>query len=258
MIDPVYIGRSGLRAQQQMVETISNNIANLNATAFKKEVAQLSPVRAVADRFADSLKPAAAQAGQVLGVQVTGVQRDMSQGQLQTTGRPLDLAIQGNGFFVLQRPDGSEAYARAGEFTVSEDGFMVDRNGNRLQPDIQIDGDASNLVVDRSGLVSVTQTDGSSLALGQLQIARFANPDNLTLDGTGVYLAGSQSGKAVDVKPGEEQAGLVMQGYLESSNVSLVDEFTSLVMAQRAYEASAKVVQTAGELFDAANGLLRA
>ncbi|WP_035060047.1 flagellar hook-basal body protein [Andreprevotia chitinilytica] len=255
MIDPIYIGRSGLRAQQQAVTTISNNIANLSATGFKREIAQQSAVV--------SVSPLRGQVGgaadaQPLGVTVSAIERNMSQGQLQETGRPLDVAISGGGFFVLQRPDGEQVYARAGAFGVDGEGYMADRNGNRLQPEIQIQGDASDLAIDRTGLVTIRKPDGSFEELGELQIARFSNPDGLMMDGSGVYLESDRAGQAIDSKAGEASSGYFMQGYLENSNVNLVDEFTSLVMAQRAYEASAKVVQTAGSLFEVANGLLRA
>ena len=257
MIDPVYIGSSGLRAQQQVVAVISNNIANLNSISFKREVAHLQPLQSAPVHLGPLPSQPTLAAGHGLGVAVSQLQRNMSQGPLQASGQPLDLAVQGSGMFVLQRPDGTEAYARNGVFSVNEDGLVVDGNGNRLQPDIQINADASLLRIGRDGQVSIVQADGSALGLGQLQLARFANPEALALDGSGVYLATAQSGLAELHVPGEDHAGVVMQGFLESSNVSLVDEFTALVIAQRGYEASAKVVQAGGALFDTANGLLR-
>ncbi|GLS04399.1 flagellar basal body rod protein FlgG [Chitiniphilus shinanonensis] len=254
MIDSIYIGKNGLRAQQQVVETISNNIANLNSISFKKQQTRLSQV--IVSQLDESER--ASIGAQEQGPAVTGIWRNMSQGQPQKTDRPLDLAIQGAGFFIVRKQNGDISYTRSGSFGIDPDGYVSDKYGNRLEPEIQLEGGEVDLKIGADGMIQITTKNGSTKELGVLELAYFANPDALQLDGAGVFVETEESGRAVTVAPGQDNAGLVMQGYLEGSNVNLVDEFTSLVMAQRAYEASAKIVQTAGEMFDAANSLLKA
>lgn len=255
MIDPIYIGRNGLRAQQQVLETVSNNIANLNSIAYKRQSAKLSHVIANQDGLeiaqAEGLKSAD------FGVVVNGVARSMTQGQVQQTDRLLDFAVQGNGFFVMQREDGSTVYSRGGSLMVDMDGYLTDRNGHRLMPEIQMDENAKRLSIGITGIVNVELIDGGVQELGQLELAMFSNPDDLLLSADGTYMPTELSGEPIISTAGEGNVGTILQGYVEGSNVNLVDEFTSLVMAQRAYEASARIVQTAGDVFDTTNELLR-
>ncbi|XZG71871.1 flagellar hook-basal body protein [Chitinibacteraceae bacterium HSL-7] len=252
-MDSIYIGRSGLRAQQQVIEAISNNISNLNSPSYKRQEVTLSNV--IALQNSSGLGEGGRQFG--MGVILSAHQRSMAQGQVQKTEHPLDLAIQGSGFLVLQRSDGGVAYSRGGTFSIDADGYVVDSHGSRLLPELHLDEKIKSISVGPDGLISAELIDGSIEEMGQLELAYFLNPEALQQHADGTYTATELSGDAISTLPGENGAGSILQGYLEGSNVNLVEEFTSLVMAQRAYEASARVVQTAGDLFDAANELLR-
>lgn len=253
-MDMIAIGASGMRAQQQVLETLSSNIANVNTPSYKRAEPRLH-----ATGFAhvfdgpDDVSPVVVPAG----VSFDASTRLMTSGPLRKTGRELDVVIRGNGFFVLAAPDGEQLFTRNGDFRVDSEGYLVGANGLRVDTDVQIPPDATSIEIAANGAVSAKMRDGIT-ALGMLTIAQFAAPEKLTFMPGGVYGANEQSGAAAVVEPGTENTGQLAQGFLESSNVQIVDEFVSLVVAQRAYEASAKMVQAADEMATIANGLLRA
>lgn len=252
-MDMIAIGASGMRAQQQVIEILSANVANVNTPSYKRAEPRLrasgfSSLVAGASDAAPALLP--------LGVTFESSSRQMTTGQLRKTGRELDLTIRGDGFFVLTTPDGEQLFTRNGDFQVDQDGYLVGANGLRLDSNIQVPPDVSELVISANGEVRATLPD-ERITLGTIAVAQFANQDQLTLMSGGVYSANEHSGPPVMVEPGMENSGVLAQGFLESSNVQIVEEFVSLVVAQRAYEASAKMVQAADEMATIANGLIR-
>lgn len=258
MSDSIAIGASGMRAQQQVVETLSANIANVNTPSYKRVQPQL---RASGFSAAMLNEDAPDASGALLLSQLGGVSsdiplRDMTLGALKKTERPLDIAIRGNGFFALTRPDGSTVYSRNGNFRLDGEGYLVDANGYRLQSDIQMPPEAASPQVDPDGRVHAIINNKDEV-IGSIELARFAAPDYLAYESGGIYQSTDQSGEAEMVAIADGGVGPLAQGYLETSNVKIVDEFVSLVVAQRAYEASAKMVQAADEMTSIANGLLR-
>jgi len=260
MLDAMYIGAAGMQAQQTNVEVISNNLANVNTASFKKGKVSFEDLL-----YRDSLRPvssgiAGAQAtGRVgLGVAVASTGKVFTDGELKQSESPLDVAIRGRGFFEVVMPDGSAAYTRAGNFQVNADGFLSTADGYLLRPSIQIPADATNVVIDTTGKVSVslpgekTRTD-----VGQIEMAVFANPGGLTALGGNLYTTSERSGDPAIGHGGDQGFGTLSQGFTEASNVKLVDEMISLVVAQRAYEVNAKVIQAADEMLGMSNNLRR-
>lgn len=253
MVDAIAVGISGMKAQQQVVETLSSNIANVNTPSFKRVEPRLRAIGfstiygAENARHSEHATPEA--------VQLVEHQRHMDTGGLKKTGRSLDLAIKGSGFFALQRANGSLVYSRNGDFYTDDEGYLVQPNGLRLVGDIQIPRNAESVEIDASGKV-VAQVGGKQEFVGQIELARFNAPEKLAYGDGGLYSPTEMSGEAEMYEPASE-VGTLAQGYIETSNVKIVDEFVTLVIAQRAYEANVKMVQAADEMASQANGLLR-
>lgn len=252
MIDSIAIGVSGMKAQQEVVETLSANIANVNTPAYKRVEPRLRTVG-----FSALINDETAmQAPGMGGVRFDAPRRTMDSGVLKKTDRALDLAVRGGGFFALTRPDGGIVYSRNGDFRADDEGFLVDANGYRLSPEIQIPRDAAGVRIDAEGQVFATRNQKEE-SLGQIELTRFAAPDRLAYDTGGIYRPTEASGEGESMAIADGGVGTLAQGFLETSNVKIVDEFVSLVVAQRAYEASAKMVQAVDEMASLANGLLR-
>ncbi len=200
--------------------------------------------------------PTGVQVG--LGVRVVGTPRIMTQGNLQVTDRPLDITIEGDGFFQVLQPNGEVAYTRAGGWNLDGEGQVVNTDGLLIEPAILIPEDATEIMISPEGLVSV-KIDGQADVeeIGQIELARFINPGGLRAVGKNLFLETAASGAPIVGNPGDEGLGQVHQGILEMSNVQVVDEMVNLIIAQRAYEANSKGVQTADELLRIANGLKR-
>jgi flagellar basal-body rod protein FlgG len=263
MIRALYSAASGMSAQQMNVDNIANNLANANTSGFKARRAQ----------FQDLLYQTVVQPGAAAGQQTvvpTGLQLGLgtrpsanevifTQGEFAQTNNPLDLVIQGRGFFQVRRPNGELAYTRAGNFHVDRDGNMVTSEGNAIEPQITIPADAQQITIAQDGTVSYTQPNQTAAQqAGQIQLANFHNPAGLNSLGGNLFSPTDASGDAsVGVPGGVEGMGTVLQGYTEQSNVSVVEEFINLIVAQRGYEANSKVVQAADQMYQQANNITR-
>ena len=253
---------TGMAAQQMNVEVISNNIANMNTVGYKKQRAEFQDllyqnIRTPGEDSSDAgtIVPVGVQIG--IGVKAAAVYRLSIQGNLSQTGNPLDIAIQGSGFFQVRLATGQLAYTRDGSFQMDKNGIVVDSSGNPLDPQITIPPNAQSVTIATDGTVSyMTPGQTNSQQAGQIQLAMFQNPAGLTSIGQNLYQPTDASGDAtVAVPGGTEGLGTLMQGYTEQSNVSVVDEFINLIVAQRAYEANSKVVKAADEMYQQVNNL---
>ena len=263
MLDAMNIAATGMRTQQLNVDTIANNLANVNTAGFKKSrVNFVDLVTHGADAAAQAQAGGAAIPGldstqrSGAGVAVTLVDKIFDGGTLQKTGNAYDLAITGDGFFEVSRSDGSKAYVRGGSFNVGTDGMLATTTGQVMQPEIQIPSSATAVSIGADGRVSVT-TAGSSTPVeaGRLSMVRFANAGALTALGNNLYASSDASGEAIAGHGGEDGMGSVQQGFLEGSNVKMVDEMVNLMIAQRSYEASVKVIQASDEMMGMVNNL---
>jgi flagellar basal-body rod protein FlgG len=246
------IAGTGMQAQQTNVEVISNNIANMTTTGYKRQRAEFQDLiyqnlRRVGSNSSDSgsLLPSGAQVG--LGVKTGAIYRINEQGNLEQTGNSLDIAIQGNGYFQVTLPSGELAYTRDGTFALSPQGEIVNTNGYIVAPGLTIPTNAINVTINTSGQVQVTiagQTAPSTI--GQMQLATFPNEAGLDAQGDNLFLQTAASGNPVTGVPASPGFGSTLQGFVESSNVNVVTEITDLITAQRAYEMNSKVI-TAGD-----------
>ena len=253
MTSALQIARSGLDALDQRMRTISNNLANVNTTAFKRDRAAFVTMmyqdsrQAGAPSGADSLY--ATGLGTGTGVRVTGTERIHTQGPLTQTDSALDLAIEGSGFFAVTMSDGSAAYTRDGSFKPSPTGEMVTSAGLKLAQGITIPDGAQSITVAPDGTVSATlQGQTTPVEVGQVQVTRFLNPSGLEPKGDNLYAETAASGAPQTGVPGVDGAGTLRQGALEGSNVSTVQELVDMIETQRAYEVNAKVINAADEM----------
>jgi flagellar basal-body rod protein FlgG len=253
MFRALHSAASGMQAQQTNIDVVANNMANVNTTGFKKGRAEFQDllyqtVRAPGGQAGTGASaPSGLQIG--LGVRTAATQTMHIQGSLQQTGNSLDLAIEGNGFFQVQRPNGDIAYTRSGNLKADADGRLVTSDGYAIEPNISIPADATAITISSTGLISVTQPgQGQSQEVGQLQLANFANPAGLLSTGRNLYATTAASGVAVLANPGEEGTGTVSQGFLEGSNVEVVNEMIDLIASQRAYETNQRVMTAADEM----------
>jgi len=261
MYRALYTAASGMETQQLNLENVANNLANASTAGFRRRRLQFQDllyqnlVLAGAANTQQTTFPTGLQIG--LGVRPAASEVIMLQGDFNTTGNPLDLTIQGQGFFQVQLPTGEVAYTRAGAFQLDSTGIMVTSDGNQLQPAITIPAAATNVTVGSDGTVSV-QLPGQSQTqqVGTIQLATFANPGGLNSVGNNLYLETTASGNPIVGTPGgSEGLGQILQGALENSNVDVVGEFIQMILAQRSYEANSRVVRAADEMFQTINGL---
>ncbi|MCW2236358.1 flagellar basal-body rod protein FlgG [Azospirillum canadense] len=252
------IGATGMIAQQLNVETISNNIANATTTGFKKQRAEFQDLlyqnfRRIGSTSSDAgtIVPTGVQVG--AGVRVAAVARVLEQGNLTVTDNKLDLAVNGSGYFQVTLPSGDTAYTRAGNFKLSPEGIIVTADGYPVQPNITIPAEAVDVAINPSGEVLV-KLDGQvqTQNAGQLQLATFANAAGLEAVGDNLFLQTPASGQSVTGNPGNPGFGRVTQGALETSNVNIVQEITTLISAQRAYEMNSKIIKTTDEMMQQA------
>lgn len=261
MIDSLYIGATGMQAQQLHVDAIANNLANVNTPGFKKNRIAFEDAFYQAQAAQVSLDNQAPLASPIMlgmGTLVSSNSKLFTQGELKATESPLDMAIRGNGFFEVLLPDGSSAYTRHGAFKITEDGLLGTQSGYELKQQIQIPTDTVEIVVDNQGRVSGRSADDDKLVeLGQIELVSFTNPEELQPIGENLLVASSTTGQPVSGKPGEDGLGSVAQRFLEASNVKLAEEMVNLVLAQRAYELNAKVIQASDDMLAISNGLRR-
>lgn len=252
------VARTGLDAQDVKMRVIANNLANVNTLGFKADRANfetLSYQQIVANGTqADSQNKLAIGLNLGTGVQLKGTERIDTQGTMQSTANSLDLAIEGQGYFQVQQPDGSTAYTRAGNFKLNADGTMVTADGLPLVPQIQIPSDAQTISIGTDGTVSVTvQGQTAPTQVGQLQTARFVNPAGLEATGNNLLLATAASGDAQVGNAGEEGRGSIRQGMLEQSNVNTVEQLVDMIETQRAYEVASKMIKSTDEMMQYVN-----
>ena len=248
------IAATGMLAQQRNVEVVSNNLANMNTTAFQRRRTEFhdliyQDLRRVGTTSSDAgtIVPTGVQIG--LGVKLAAVYRIHEQGNLEATDNTLDLAIQGKGFFQILLPDGTTAYSRDGTFQLNGTGLVVTHDGYQVQPGITIPSNAIDVTVNNSGQVQVKIEGQTALStVGQLQIATFLNDAGLEAIGDNLYKETPASGAATTGNPASTGFGTILQGFLETSNVNAVEEISNLISAQRAYEMNSKVIQTSDEM----------
>ncbi|MGA2211636.1 MAG: flagellar basal-body rod protein FlgG [Bryobacteraceae bacterium] len=263
MIRALYSAASGMNAQQTNLDNIANNLANASTTGYKSRRAQFQDlmyqnmVQPGAAAGQQTVVPSGLQVG--LGTRTAANSILFTQGSFTETDNPLDLVIQGSGFFQIQLPNGELAYTRSGNFQLNSSGSIVDSNGNLLQPNIVIPSNAQSITIATDGTVSyLAPGSTTSQKAGQIQLANFANPAGLNSLGASDYQPTDASGDPLIGNPGgNEGNGTILQGYVEQSNVSVVDEFVNLIVAQRAYEASSKVVKAADEMYQDVNNIER-
>lgn len=255
---------SGMYAQQLNIEVIANNIANINTTGFKKNKAEfqdlmyqqvnVNPVTAVTPGVYAPTSDAI-QVGN--GVQPISSQKIFKQGDITPTDNPMDVAIQGQGFFQVKKPDGTYAYTRDGSFKVNANGNIVTSSGYQLEPELTLDDNVASVQISKDGNVQVTQTDGQTSVIGNIELARFLNPGGLKSLGDNLYAESDASGSPIIGTPAANGFGELNQGALESSNVDIVQEMISMITAQRAYEINSKTVKTVEDMMSIANNLKR-
>lgn len=263
MIRALFSAASGMSAQQMNVDNIAHNLANANTVGFKQRRAQFQDllyqnlVQPGAAAGAQTVVPTGLQLG--LGTRPSSNEIVFTQGNFQLTGNPLDLVIQGRGFFQVRRPTGELAFTRAGNFHLDRDGNLVTADGDPLEPQITLPPEAQSISIAQDGTVSFLQPGQTAAQLaGQIQLANFANPAGLNSLGRNLYTPTDASGEPTVGNPGgQEGLGTLQQGYVEASNVSVVEEFIGLILSQRAYEANSKVVKAADEMYQQVNQLTR-
>ncbi len=263
MIRALYSAGSGMNAQQINIDNIAHNLANANTSGFKTRRTQFQDllyqnlVQPGAAAGSQTVVPTGLQLG--LGARPASNEVIFSQGSFQLTGNPLDLVIEGRGFFQVRRPTGEIAYTRAGNFHLDRDGNIVTGEGNPIEPQITIPPQAQGISIAQDGTVSYTLPgQNAAQVAGQIQIANFVNPAGLNNIGNSLFQPTDASGEpTVAIPGGQEGVGTLLQGYLEQSNVSIVEEFINMIVSQRAYEANSKVVRAADEMYQQVNNLTR-
>jgi len=263
MMRALYSAASGMTAQQMNVDNIAHNLANSNTVGFKMRRAQFQDllyqnlVQPGASAGAQTVVPSGLQLG--LGTRAASNEIIFAQGNFSSTENPLDMVIQGRGFFQVRRPSGDLAYTRAGTFHLDRDGNLVTPDGDPMEPQITLPSDAQSVTIAGDGTVSYTQPGQSTTQLaGQIQLANFPNPAGLSSIGRNLYTPTDASGEPTVGNPGgQEGIGTLLQGYVEQSNVSVVEEFINLIVSQRAYEANSKVVKAADDMYQQVNNLTR-
>jgi flagellar basal-body rod protein FlgG len=254
---------TGMRAQQVRTEVIANNLANVNTTAFKRSRAHFEDL--LYQTVQGSTTVGAPEAGTMpaiqvgRGVRLAAVQRLHAAGAIEQTGRPFDLAIEGDGFFQVELPRGEIAYTRDGGFTVSDQGTLVTQGGYGVVPGIQIPNDAAEVQISRTGIVTVTRgvTSQEQTEVGRIELARFANPSGLLSLGENLYAQSSASGEAILGFPQEDGMGRLLQGVLEASNVEIVQEMVDMITSMRAYEINSKSIRNSEQMAEIASAMVR-
>lgn len=260
MIRSLYTAATGMKANQLYIDNISNNLSNVNTTGFKKSKLEFQELlyQTMVDPGSGTTEGAKSPAGLQVGLGVRSVanQKIFAQGNLQETKNPFDLAVSGQGFLQVQMPDGSVSYTRDGSLKVASDGTLVTSAGFPLEPQITIPEGAKEITIDPNGRVAVFMNDtGAQEEIGQIELVRFLNEGGLKSLGANLYQTSPASGEPETATPGLNGVGTLAQGFLEASNVELVEEMVNMIVAQRAYEVSAKAIQTSDSMLQLANQL---
>lgn len=253
MMRALWTSKSGMEAQQTSLDTISHNLANVSTNGFKKSHAVFEDLvyqnlrQAGANSSDQTTLPTSLQVG--LGVHAVANPRNFSQGNLQQTSSSFDVGIAGNGFFQIQMPDGTTNYTRDGSFEVNATGQLVTNTGYQVQPGITIPQNAQSVTIGNDGTVTVTLPGSATTQnVGQIQIANFINPAGLDSRGGNLYAETAASGQPQVGTPGTNSLGTVKQGFVETSNVNVVEELVSMIQTQRSYELNSKAIQTADQM----------
>lgn len=253
MIRSLWISKTGLDAQQTQMDVIANNLANVSTTGFKRSRAVFEDLlyqtirQPGAQSSQQSQLPSGLQLG--TGVRTVATEKIFTQGNVQQTGNNKDLAIQGEGFFQILLPDGTTGYTRDGSFQVDSQGQLVTASGFPVQPAITIPSNATSYTVGRDGTVSITIAGSSAVSnIGAIQLSTFINPAGLQSKGENIFVETSASGNANANTPGTNGAGLLNQGYIETSNVNVVEELVNMIQTQRAYEINSKAITTSDQM----------
>jgi flagellar basal-body rod protein FlgG len=262
MIRSLYTAATGMEAQRLNIDVVANNLANVNTTGFKRSRADFQDLlyqdeKTAGAAAAEGLQiPSGIQVG--LGVRPVAVQKIFAQGDFASTGNPLDLVIEGGGFFQVPKPDGELAYSRAGSFKLNSDGRIVTSDGYPLEPTITIPTNTTSITVGTDGKITVTQPGNNTpTEVGRITLARFSNPAGLKSVGRNLYTPTDSSGEAITGNPGTDGMGTIGQGFLELSNVNVVEEMVNMIASQRAYEINSKAVQASDEMLQVINNLKR-
>jgi flagellar basal-body rod protein FlgG len=253
MIRSLWIAKTGLDAQQTQLDVTSNNLANVSTNGFKRARAVFEDLlyqtlrQPGASSSAQTQIPSGLQIG--TGVRPVATERIFTQGNLTQTGNSLDVAVQGEGFFQIQLPDGTIGYTRDGAFQKDSQGQIVTANGYPLSPAITIPSNATSITIGTDGVVTVLQTGSPTpVQVGQIQLASFVNSGGLQSMGQNLFLETASSGTATPNTPGTNGVGLLNQGYVETSNVNVVEELVSMITTQRAYEINSRSIQTSDQM----------
>lgn len=259
MIRSLATAATGMSSQQLNMDVIAQNLANSSTTGYKKSRANFedlmyqSIVPPGAETSNNTLVTNGIQLG--MGSKTASVQKIYSQGTFAQTDNPLDIAIQGKGFFKVMRGS-QEVYTRAGDFKLDKDGYICDAEGNRMQPEVSIPATASNINIDQGGTLTATDPSGKVLVTQALSLYDFANPGGLLSIGQNYAIPTDASGDPTSGQPGTSSFGTVLQGYLENSNINVVEEMVNMIVGQRAYEANSKVIKASDEMLSTANNIV--
>ncbi len=261
MLRAVHTAATGMEAMQTNLDNVANNLANVNTTAFKKSTAEFQDLyyqtlRAPGTQIsADTNAPTGVQVG--VGVKTASVHKDFTPGSARPTGNQLDILINGDGFFTVQRENGEQGYTRDGGFKVDSQGRVMTNSGHLLNPAITIPPNSAGITISPTGIVSSRDSEGKVSEIGQIEIVSFINPQGLTALGGNLYQMSDSSGQAVQGAPGSNGLGQLEQFKLESSNVNVVNEMVNMIQAQRAYEMNSKVMSAADQMLQVSNNVIK-
>jgi flagellar basal-body rod protein FlgG len=258
----MFIAATGMEAQRLNIDVVANNLANVNTNGFKKSRADFQELLYQGIKTAGAASsggteiPTGIQVG--LGVKPAAVQKMFKQGDFVSTDNPLDIVIEGGGFFQISMPDGEIAYTRAGSFKLDSEGRIVNSDGYSLEPSITLPADTVTVTISSDGTVSAFQAGSITASeAGQIELAHFTNPGGLNAIGKNLFKTTGSSGEATTGTPGTEGLGTINQGFLELSNVNIVEEMVNMIVSQRAYELNSKVIQSSDEMLQMANRIKR-
>jgi flagellar basal-body rod protein FlgG len=259
MFDALYVGATGMRGQQMQIDTIAQNLANVNTVGYRRAVTSFAEITSALSAEELALLTATNGTAEVRGAgSMARTSLSSVAGELKATGEPLDLAIDGLGFLETIRPDGTPAYTRAGKLHIDADGMLALPDGSVLAAQVQVPTDAQEVRIASDGRVLVkTSSDTNPIEVGRLELVTFPNSGAMRAAGENLYVAPAEAGEPQTAAPGEAGVGSLRQGYVESSNVQLADELVTLMLAQRAFELNARVVQAADQMMSITNSLYR-
>ena len=262
MMRSLWTAASGMHTQSQNINVIANNLANVNTTGFKKSRPDFQDLmyQTVQNPGSPSTNaaqiPAGIQFG--MGARLAAVSKQFTPGDFQNTGGALDVAIEGDGFFQIQLPDGNTAYSRSGAFKMDSNGRVVTPEGYPMLPEVVIPNNSTKITIGTDGTISAVQAGQTAPStVGNIQLANFTNPTGLSSMGRNLYLQTDAAGNATTGTPGQDGLGTMAQGFLEMSNVNVAEEMVNMIIGQRAYEANSKAITTSDEMLQLANNLKR-